>query len=122
METKLHTHDLKDAKSLESSVKPVLHKVVDNPTAVATLPSTNAHWYDSLTRLIPDIAGGLGTLVGAEFGGSTGMGIGGAIGHALGSAAESYISPANMTNPYGGGTPYTGNITSKNNPVLALTF
>ena len=45
------------------------------------------------------------------------MGIGGAIGHAFGTAAENYISPANMmpTNPYGGGTPYTGNVTSANN-------
>lgn len=124
METKLHTHDLKDAKSLEHVVKPVLHKVVDSPMAVATLPSTNEHWYDSLSRLIPDIAGGFGSLIGAEFGGPAGMGIGSAIGHAFGTAAENYISPANMapTNPYGGGTPYTGNVTNRNNQVLALTF
>lgn len=74
--------------------------------------------------LVPDLAGAAGGLLGAEFG-PVGMGVGGAIGHAFGTAAESYISPGNhaaSSATFGGGVPYTGNVTANNNPVLALTF
>jgi len=46
--------------------------------------------------------------------------MGGAIGSSLGSAANNYLSPANHSAQYGGGVPYTGNISK--NQVQAITF
>lgn len=34
MDTKLHNHDLDDAKVLETYVKPNIHKIPDNPSMV----------------------------------------------------------------------------------------
>lgn len=101
-----------------------MHKVVQDPGVVATLPSSNKHWYDSLMRIVPDIASGLGALAGSRLG-PTGMQVGSVVGNALGTAAEHYVSPANFEQPtasHGGGVPYTGNVTMKNSPMLALTY
>lgn len=124
MDTKLHSHDLEDAKILDNQVKPVLHKVVDDPGVVQTLPSSNKHWYDSLAALVPDLAGMAGSILGSRMG-PTGVAMGGAIGNAMGTAVEHYVSPANFENKaiasHGGGVPYTGNVGNQK-PLLALTY
>lgn len=76
LETRLHNHDLDDAKVLETHVKPVMHKITDQHDVVTTLPKEDPSWYDRFTSKMGDIALGLlplaGTAVGAYFGGPSG--------------------------------------------------
>ena len=84
LETKLHNHDLQDAKVLEHYVKPNIHMIPDKPEVVMKAPSENKSWFDVFTQTLGNVAMEalpvVGSMAGAYFGGPIGSSIGGAIG------------------------------------------
>lgn len=122
LETRLHNHDLDDAKILESHVKPVIHKVTDHHDVVATLPKENPSWFSRFTSTMGDVALDLlplaGTAVGAYFGGPSGATVGGMAGSAGEAMLDKVVHPTGAF----GGTPYTGNPTYGSSNMQSIKY
>ena len=91
LETKLHNHDLEDAKVLENHVKPNIHRIPDHAELVATTPKEDKSWWSRFTKTVGDVALDLIPAAGAAAGAYFGGPVGAQIGSAMGSGAEQFI-------------------------------
>lgn len=105
LDTKLHVHDLDDAKTLETVIKPVIHAAVDEPSVMASTPKENPHWYDYALKALPAIGTIAGGVIGSRFGAP---GIGATLGNVLGGGGE-FLSETAISSVKGGGSAYNDN-------------
>ena len=108
LETKLHNHDLDDAKVFEHHVKPNIHLVADHHDVIATTPKENSSWLSRFGNTIGNMALDalpiLGTVAGAALTKNAG---GAALGASIGAGVESVVD--HMIHPKFGGTPMSHN-------------